>query len=63
MAGIANGIRAFTGFIPVIGTFSTFSTYMLASIRLSALSHFQIIYIFTHDSIFLGIFSKFNLIR
>src|SRR5438445_8083292 len=39
---------------PFCGTFLTFSDYMRNSIRLAALSHYQVIYQFTHDSIFLG---------
>jgi transketolase len=39
---------------PFCGTFLTFSDYMRNSIRLAALSHYHVIYQFTHDSIFLG---------
>ena len=54
MAGIATGL-AETGFIlPYIGTFLTFSDYMRNAIRLAALQHVQVVYQFTHDSIFLG---------
>ncbi len=54
MATIASGLFQ-TGFIlPFIGTFLTFSDYMRNAIRLAALSHYQVIYQFTHDSIFLG---------
>lgn len=54
MAGMATGL-AETGFIlPYIGTFLTFSDYMRNAIRLAALQHVQVIYQFTHDSIFLG---------
>ena len=40
--------------VPFIGTFLTFSDYMRNAIRLAALSHIQVIYQLTHDSIFLG---------
>src|SRR5262249_7452203 len=40
--------------IPFGGTFLVFSDYMRGSIRLAALSHLRVIYVFTHDSIFLG---------
>jgi len=54
MGTMANGLFL-TGMItPFCGTFLTFSDYMRNSIRLAALSHYQVIYQFTHDSIFLG---------
>ncbi len=54
MATIATGLYQ-TGFItPYIGTFLTFSDYMRNAIRLAALQRVQVIYQFTHDSIFLG---------
>ena len=54
MGTASNGLFL-TGMItPFCGTFLTFSDYMRNSIRLAALSHYQVIYQFTHDSIFLG---------
>jgi transketolase len=53
MAGIANGISTY-GLLPIIGTFLMFINYCLASIRLAALSKHKVIYILTHDSVFLG---------
>ena len=54
MATIATGLYQ-TGFIvPYIGTFLTFSDYMRNAIRLAALQSAQVVYQFTHDSIFLG---------
>ena len=53
MAAIANGLSTFN-FIPIISTFLVFMNYCLPSIRLSALSLHKVIYIFTHDSIFIG---------
>jgi transketolase len=54
MAGISAGLFT-TGLItPFCGTFFTFSDYMRNAIRLAALSKYQVIYQFTHDSIFLG---------
>jgi len=54
MGTAANGL-SLTGMItPYCGTFFTFSDYMRNSIRLAALSHYHVIYQFTHDSIFLG---------
>lgn len=54
MAAIAAGLFQTHMFIPYVGTFLTFSDYMRNAIRLAALSHVQVIYQFTHDSIFLG---------
>jgi len=53
MAGIANGL-ATCGILPIVSTFLVFITYFLAAIRMSALSNHKVIYILTHDSIFLG---------
>ena len=53
MCGIANGLSTY-GLVPYVGTFLVFINYCLASIRLSALSKHQVIYVLTHDSIALG---------
>lgn len=54
MATMATGLYE-TGMItPFIGTFLTFSDYMRNAIRLASLMKVQVIYQFTHDSIFLG---------
>lgn len=54
MAGAATGMAQTNMILPYIGTFLTFSDYMRNAIRLAALSEVQVIYQFTHDSIFLG---------
>ena len=54
MAGILNGMALYGGIIPYGSTFLVFSDYMRPSIRLAALMGSQVIYIFTHDSIFVG---------
>ncbi len=54
MATIATGLTQTDMITPFIGTFLTFSDYMRNAIRLAALSKMQVIYQFTHDSIFLG---------
>lgn len=54
MATIATGLAETNMIVPYIGTFLTFSDYMRNAIRLAALSKIQVIYIFTHDSVFLG---------
>ncbi|MBX9922688.1 MAG: transketolase [Rhabdochlamydiaceae bacterium] len=54
MAGIASGLSQTDMILPYVGTFLTFSDYMRNAIRLAALSKVQVIYQFTHDSVFLG---------
>lgn len=54
MGGIVSGLYLFGGTIPYGSTFLVFSDYMRPSIRLAAMMGLQVIYIFTHDSIFLG---------
>lgn len=54
MGGIINGIALFGGIIPFGATFLVFSDYMRPSIRLAAFMGIQVIYVFTHDSVFLG---------
>ena len=54
MGAIANGLAYDGFFIPFSGTFLIFSDYMRPPVRLAALSGLQSIYVWTHDSIFLG---------
>jgi transketolase len=54
MGGILNGMLYHGRFRPYGATFLVFSDYMRPSIRLAALSGLPAIYVFTHDSIFLG---------
>jgi transketolase len=54
MATAAAGLAETDMIVPFIGTFLTFSDYMRNAIRLASLSKVQVIYQFTHDSIFLG---------
>lgn len=54
MGAISNGLFLSGMIIPFAGTFLVFSDYMKSTIRLASLSHFKVIYQFTHDSIFLG---------
>jgi transketolase len=54
MGGIMNGMSLHGGVIPYGGTFLVFSDYMRPAIRLAALMHQRVIYVFTHDSIGLG---------
>ena len=54
MASMMNGMALHGGVIPYGGTFLVFSDYMRPAIRLAALMHQRVIYVFTHDSIGLG---------
>lgn len=54
MGAIVNGMAVHGGLIPYAGTFLVFSDYMRGAIRLSALSDYPSIWIFTHDSIGVG---------
>lgn len=54
MGAIINGMSVHGGVIPYGGTFMVFSDYMRPAVRLSALSHYPSIWVYTHDSIGLG---------
>ncbi len=54
MAAVCNGLFAYGGMRPYCASFMTFIGYCMGSVRVSALSRFGIMYIFTHDSIGLG---------
>jgi transketolase len=54
MGAITNGMSVYGGVIPYAGTFLIFSDYMRPAVRLSALSNYPSIWIYTHDSIGLG---------
>ena len=54
MAAVLTGIAVHGGLLPFGATFLSFSDYMRPSIRLAALSHARVIYVWTHDSIALG---------
>jgi transketolase len=54
MGGILNGLALHGGLVPYGSTFLVFSDYMRPSIRLAALMRLPVIYVFTHDSIFVG---------
>jgi len=53
MCSIANGLSTYN-ILPVVSTFLVFITYCLAPIRMAALSKHKVLYILTHDSVFLG---------
>jgi transketolase len=54
MAAIMNGLAVSGLFIPFGSSFLQFTDYCRPAIRLSALMEQQVVYVFTHDSIFLG---------
>ncbi len=54
MGAICNGLALSGGFIPYGSTFLIFSDYFRPAIRLSGLMRQQCLWIFTHDSIFVG---------
>ena len=54
MGAICNGISLLGGMRPFAGTFLVFSDYMRPAIRLAALIDQPVIYVFTHDSVWVG---------
>ena len=54
MGAIVNGIALHGGFKPFAATFLVFADYMRPPIRLAALMKLPTIYVFTHDSIYVG---------
>jgi transketolase len=54
MGGILNGLALYGGYIPFGATFLVFADYMRPSIRVANIMGIQVIYVFTHDSIFVG---------
>jgi transketolase len=54
MGAIALGLAHHGGVIPFCGTFLVFSDYMRPPIRLAAMSHRRVLFLFTHDSVAVG---------
>ncbi len=54
MAAIMNGMALHGGVIPVCGTFFVFSDYMKPAVRLAALMHLPVKYVWTHDAFRVG---------
>ena len=54
MAAIANGMALHGGFKPYVATFLVFADYLRPSLRLSALMKVPVVYVLTHDSIYIG---------
>ncbi|MPZ42142.1 MAG: transketolase [Betaproteobacteria bacterium] len=54
MCAIANGLALHGGLIPYVGTFLVFSDYARNALRMAALMHQRLVFVFTHDSVGLG---------
>jgi transketolase len=54
MGSVVNGLALSGAFVPYGSTFLVFSDYMRPAIRLAAISGLPSIFVFTHDSVFLG---------
>jgi transketolase len=54
MGGIVNGMAYHGGVRAFAATFFCFSDYMRPAVRLAALSHLPVVFVWTHDSIGLG---------
>jgi transketolase len=54
MTAIGNGLALSGGWLPFTASFLTFTDYARPAIRLAALMKLRVIFVYTHDSIFLG---------
>ena len=54
MGSIANGMALHGGVLPVVGTFLVFADYMRPAVRMAALSHAKVAFVWSHDSIGVG---------
>jgi transketolase len=54
MGSMANGLAYTQAWIPYTATFLVFSDYMRPAMRVGAISHLQSLYLFTHDSFWVG---------
>jgi len=54
MGAVLNGLALYGGFQPYGATFLVFADYMRPPIRLASIMKLPVIYVFTHDSIFVG---------
>lgn len=54
MGAMLNGMALHGGVLPYGGTFLVFSDYMRPAIRLAAMMELPIVYVFTHDSVWIG---------
>jgi transketolase len=54
MAAIANGISLHGGLRPFVATFLVFADYLRPALRLAALMRQPVVYVLTHDSVYIG---------
>jgi transketolase len=54
MGALLNGMALYGGLLPYGGTFFVFSDYMRPAVRLAALMEQPVIYVWTHDSVWIG---------
>ena len=54
MGSITNGLAVHSGILPFTATFFNFVDYMKPAVRLAALNKTRTIFVYTHDSVFLG---------
>jgi transketolase len=54
MGAILNGLALHGEIIPYGGTFLVFSDYMRPAVRLAAMMHLPVVYVWTHDSLWIG---------
>jgi transketolase len=54
MGAAINGMALHGGIVPFCATFFTFVDYLKPALRLAALNGLRTMYVFTHDSVFLG---------
>ena len=54
MGSIANGLACHGGHVPVVSTFLVFHDYMRPALRLASLMGLQVLFVYTHDSVFVG---------
>jgi transketolase len=54
MGSVLNGMALHGGVLPYGATFLVFSDYMRPPVRLAALMHLPVVYVWTHDSVWIG---------
>ncbi|MGD9940469.1 MAG: transketolase [Clostridia bacterium] len=54
MASISNGIALYGGLRPFCATFLVFADYLRPALRLAALMKLPVVYVLTHDSVYIG---------
>jgi transketolase len=54
MAAVCNGIAYHGGLRPFCATFMVFSDYLRPAVRVAAIAKLPVIYVLTHDSVFVG---------